>query len=611
METLNAPARLRRSSAGDRCLELLLAGALAALIIGSQNGWCLSAFLFEDDFVNLRHAATWNLLDLLRGACFLDPHIFRPVGIGAYRLLWASCGWHAGGYHAAALLLHLANTLQVYGLARHLSQSRFVALMVCLAQAYQPSNQRLYCDFGLIFDLLAALWYWRAFLWYVTAERSGEWRWWGALVSFVLALGSKETAVTLPLVLTAYELLWRRPDMTTGRRPGWLRRLAVRQWPWYLLAGIFVLQHFLVVRSPYHPPEAYVFVFTVQAWVAGMAYYLRQLAPPWCPWPWWLTLCLGTILLAWLQRDRRMWFGWCYAALSLLPVVFLVHHRYPYYWYLPQFGLLLVLGCALEHLRDGLLRPQGLRSAWPRRLVTVSLAALLPSLAVVGAGSVRLREERWWLSLSEEYRRFMGQMLARYPTLPPNTMLVFRSAPERMTSHVLRSFLRTLYRDPSLGGVIEPCPWTYLPVDPAAAPPLFLEYAQGTVRPLSFTPHTAPLGGRVEPLGPATGWSGDRWVIGELQCRFRTLHATDAILVQGHVPKHLPAHRMLTLTVGDQSFSKDVGLGPFAWRIPLSLPGESEHTLRLASSVTWNPWKAGVSEDRRELAFQLICILIE
>ena len=173
----------------------------------------LAAYFTPDDMMNLFGA--WFLP--LAGQA-------RPMGALVYRSIFAGFGLNPLPYRIVCFLLLAGNLALLYTVARRLSGSAVAAALACLLGAYHAHLADLYYSTGTIYDLLCYTFYWGAALFWMRGRP------WTALCLYAGALLSKEMAVTLPLVLAAYELVY--------RRPGKLSQL----FPMLVVTGVFVLR---------------------------------------------------------------------------------------------------------------------------------------------------------------------------------------------------------------------------------------------------------------------------------------------------------------------------------------------------------------------------------
>lgn len=181
----------------------------------------LGDFQFDDVTAILEnpHLEGWNTF-----LGHLD-HMVRPVLYVTFlvdRFLFADA---ALGYHLTNVGLHLISGFLVYGiiLRAGVEKVEFIAFWTSLLFLIHPlSTETVTYISGRASGLMTCL-YLLAFLLFLKAtEESGRNRqyqiWYaGSLLAFLLAWGSKETAVTFPVVLLLWDVLIRRLHGTTLR----------------------------------------------------------------------------------------------------------------------------------------------------------------------------------------------------------------------------------------------------------------------------------------------------------------------------------------------------------------------------------------------------------
>lgn len=203
-----------------------------------------SPFVFDDD-ANIRENAYIRLTDFdfqrLSDAMFESPAPNRPVANISFALNYYFGEYDVTGYHVVNIIIHLINGILVY----------FLALII-FKQASQVPNQKttkidgtlipkISCFAALIFvahpvqtqsvtyvvqrmNSMAVMFFFLSLLLYISGRlnRAGWRRWslFGAcFFSWIMALGSKEIAATLPFLIVLYEWYFFQ-DL----RSDWLKR---------------------------------------------------------------------------------------------------------------------------------------------------------------------------------------------------------------------------------------------------------------------------------------------------------------------------------------------------------------------------------------------------
>lgn len=288
---------------------LLLFVALAAYANALGNG-----FAYDDNHVVALNPvvtqAQW-------GEALLGPYwqgaragsgLYRPVTVAAYVAQWRAWGGNPLGFHTVNLLLHVAVCLLLFALLERFLPPR-PALAGALLFAIHPVHVEAVANVVGAAELLAALTFLGACLLYLGGAAWGAAgraaRLAGVALLYLVGLGSKEIAVTLPAVLVLLELI-RGRGAAAGEHPaeGVMARLR-REAPLFL-SLLAVLGAYLVLRASV--------LGTVTGEVPAPA--LRGLAP---------TDRILTALTVWPEYLRLMVFPATLSA-DYAPAVLLVAH---------------------------------------------------------------------------------------------------------------------------------------------------------------------------------------------------------------------------------------------------------------------------------------------
>ena len=206
-----APTHGLEPMLGARPLEpfwIVLSLALPLFYIYSRT---LNVFMLYDDLSYLKIAT-----DIAEEPSLFFRYFERPVDGIWYRpflvvtylhdyFLW---GTNYVGWRLTSLVMHLANAWMVYRLTAHITREGWVAFLAGFIFAVHPIHPEAVAYISGRHDPLAAFFYLSAFLSFMLFCK-GHSRVYGALsiLGYILALMSKEVAITLPLVLIAYTLL--------------------------------------------------------------------------------------------------------------------------------------------------------------------------------------------------------------------------------------------------------------------------------------------------------------------------------------------------------------------------------------------------------------------
>jgi tetratricopeptide (TPR) repeat protein len=140
---------------------------------------------------------------------------YRPVATLSYYLLYAVSDVNPLGYRLLSFTLHIFNVILVYLLAHAMIDNKRVAVIAGLLFACHPVNAEAVNGISYNEDLLAAFFFFLAFLSYMrlqpSATEPGYISFILSLFFFLLGLLSKEMAITLPAIVVLYDLILREP----------------------------------------------------------------------------------------------------------------------------------------------------------------------------------------------------------------------------------------------------------------------------------------------------------------------------------------------------------------------------------------------------------------
>jgi tetratricopeptide (TPR) repeat protein len=145
---------------------------------------------------------------------------YRPVATLSYFLIYALFGLNPLAFHLASLLLHVFNVIGVYVLVDMIQHNKKTSLIAALVFACHPVLTETVNCISYNEDLLATFFYLLALVLYIKAAAiknpSDLLLYFFSLVSFLVALLSKEMAITLPAIILLYDLTCKETTQTEG-----------------------------------------------------------------------------------------------------------------------------------------------------------------------------------------------------------------------------------------------------------------------------------------------------------------------------------------------------------------------------------------------------------
>src|SRR5580704_10760967 len=315
----------------------------------------LASYFSGDDLMNTYLAWQKPLLRLAGENLFFFSPGYRPFGNLVYRLLFEMVGFHPLPFRIACFALLFLNLYLAYRAAAAIGGFE-TAVLTVLFSCYNAGSD-LYHDAGIIYDILCFTFYFAALGLYFSARGRKQYlsnpQLASLLILYMFALDSKEMAVTLPLVLVAYEAFVGEPAAGS----------LLRRWLPSALSALMTVPYVigkLSHSSPLIGNEDYHLHISPRIYIVGLTHYfdlLTSLHPGTLT----VTICVLAILLAaavaLITRDRRLMFALTFILITPLPIVF-VALRGAYVMYIPMFGIALYLAVAILKLRDALVGPR-------------------------------------------------------------------------------------------------------------------------------------------------------------------------------------------------------------------------------------------------------------
>jgi hypothetical protein len=434
----------------SRALVLAAGVALFGWFIFLIGGG-LASWFDNDDLMNLHLYWSRPWSDLLKANLAFWSSYVRPAGGLFYRTIFALWGFHPLPFRIAALALLSINFALLAVVVWQLTGSRWGTLIALFLVGINPAFGFAYFTTGDIYDILAYAFFWGGFALYVHFRQAGRPLGWGAsalvFCLFVAALDAKEIAVSLPVAVGLYELVWHPPA-------NW--KLA-ELWRWTRQEGRFAAIGGLadaayVVGKRYGPDsmwlhEKYRPHYSVAAYFESLSAYLRELIfYPVAISPGQIAgLLVAMLALAAVTRRRCLLWGAGFIAVGVLPLAF-IPLRGAAGYLVPSVGWAVYAGGSLDWLLESLTG----KRVWLRSAVQ---ALLFASLVVAVAPWQRMGTEMYatqahgtqWL-----YRSYIDQIRALIPAPHEGARILLLSEPGGPDDWEVYFLIRLYYGDPKL-----------------------------------------------------------------------------------------------------------------------------------------------------------------
>ena len=282
-----------------------------------------------DDVMNLHYYWSRPLSRLLCANIVFFTDYYRPMGGLFYWITYTLAGFDAFPFRVLVFVILSINLWLMFLTVRRLTRSTELAMLAVFLGAYHAYLASIYYDTGMVYDVLAFLFYYCALAWHLKIRQGGalptRWQMLGLLAIYVCAINSKEIAVSLPIVVMSYELLWNPP---LSLRPRALSRWLLREGRVGLLMGICTLFYIAgkaigaesLFRHPLYRPHVSLSMClqTYATYLSGFTYNAIHFTP-------WKVASLLMLMgaSAVVARNRILGFAAVFAIVGILPIAFI------------------------------------------------------------------------------------------------------------------------------------------------------------------------------------------------------------------------------------------------------------------------------------------------
>jgi len=332
---------------------------------------------------------------------------------------------NAPAHHVTNVALHVLNSLLVFAIARAIAWPRAdLALLAASLFALMPSYAEPVAWISGRVDSLAAAFYLGAFFCFIRFRGRQSYRWVaGALVLFALGLFSKQSIVTFPLLIVAYDAVY-GPDPRRLTRS----QLVSRCLEYAPFATVLVL--YLALRATLFGNavrESQLTVGAVTTFVKWQPFYIRQMLPVPADLPHdariAVVVLMGGVLTAgalWLLARWRndgpfvrhlIFFGPIWYSITIAPMI-VAGYLSARHVYLTAAGVSIAFASLLLHTGW----PSGTRGKAARGLATGALV-ILYALALTS-------HVRAWVENGSDSQDFAAALPSLLQSVPPGSTVM-------------------------------------------------------------------------------------------------------------------------------------------------------------------------------------------
>ena len=434
----------------DRVLAPAAGAALFAWFLFVVRGG-LTSWFDADDLMNIHVYWTKPWSALLKANLMFWSSYYRPAGGLFYLSIYDLWGFNPLPFRIAVLALLSVDFALLAVVVWQLTGSRWGVLVALLLVGINPAFAAAYLDTGTVYDVLVYLFFWGAFALYVRFRQAGRPLGWRGLALvfglFVAALDAKEIAVSLPVAVGLYELVWHPPaNWKLAELWRWIRQ----EGRFAAIGGLSDIAYIIGKRygpnslwevGPYQPH------YSVAIYFQSLSHYLRELIYKPVPIS---SRQIGVLLIAMLvaaaiSRRRCLLWGVGFIAVGVLPLAF-IPQRGGFAYLVPSVGWAVYVSGLLDWLLEKLAgRSLGARKA-AQALVFAALVVVLTPW------------QRNWIEMharaahemQARYLHYIEQIRALIPAPRKGAHILLLTDPDGRNDWDVYFVVRLSYGDPEL-----------------------------------------------------------------------------------------------------------------------------------------------------------------
>jgi len=386
--------------------DLLYTLLILAVVVFSYANSVHNTFVWDDKYLVVRNPEIRSLSNIPRlfesGYWASKGHsggLYRPLTMLSFAVEYSVAGLNHILFHIDNIALHLLCSILVYLIFGSIMKDRRAALFAALLFAAHPVHVEAVSWVSGRAELLAAAFAFLTALIFIKRPHGARYVLLSCLV-FLLALLSKESAVTMPVLLGLYLLLFEKPAPGQSR----VRQLAVRLYPFAITFILYLVPRVVVLGGSIGPtPVEWIFInvspyYRFLTMCQALYEYIRigflpfslnadYIFPPPASligFKVLLPIALTAAVLVFAKRifafSKPALFGilWFYIALlpvsNIIPVALIMSERA---MYIPSAGVCMLLGLAISKAGDVAVLPAVRRASIAAPLLVMVLAAFV------------------------------------------------------------------------------------------------------------------------------------------------------------------------------------------------------------------------------------------
>lgn len=355
---------------------------------------------------------------------FQNDYYFRPIWaltLVIDKFLW---GANYSGYHLSNLIFHTISSLLVYVLAYQMVSNRLFAFASSLLFLVHPIHSLSIFWISGRTDLVCSIFYLSSIIFFLSFNHSGKIKYQVlSLIAFLLALLSKEMAVSLPLVIFVYMIIFSEEVLKTRIS------IAIKGSSAHFILLIFFFMVKMLITNEgaftnaFHSNVAifqmaknlasYIGLLIIPGGHIAIANFLKENPVVFG------VLSISSIiafafLLSRIRKSKEAIFFMLFIVITLVPVIRLMMR---WYLYIPSVGFCLAIGYGLIKMYQ---------TKRGKRLAMLGFVVL----AVTYGGFLQLEQSRW--VRAGEISRKISYDIARIIAAQSENRFVFLNTPAEL-----------------------------------------------------------------------------------------------------------------------------------------------------------------------------------
>ena len=242
----------------NKNIRLILFSIITVLPVLIYLNSLKNTFVYDDylTITNNHFIREWRYLSALFNQKYFavsNELTYRPVVTLSYFVDYAIWQLRPCGYHLTNLIIHTLNVYLVYFTAYLLFKNRITAFISCLLFSIHPIFSEAVNAVSYREDLLSASFLLVAFILFIKHTKSTNRRyfiiWYTlSLLTYLLAMLSKETAFVLPFLILSYDLIFQKNHILNFHNR--IRRLVANYAGYIAIGGFYLFLRFYLFHHP-------------------------------------------------------------------------------------------------------------------------------------------------------------------------------------------------------------------------------------------------------------------------------------------------------------------------------------------------------------------------